>query len=66
MPMTIITISLRPHQLAALKTVRDQYPHVDEEQLLRLILNVGLKALANDEEAVLCLEAGNALAEGAN
>jgi len=57
-----LTITLHPHQAAALSELHARYPLVDSEQLLRLLLNVGFKALSSDEKAVLCLEAGNALA----
>ncbi len=65
--MVDITISIHPHQVAALDELHDRYPHVDRAQLIRLILNVGLRALPSDESALLCLEAGDAMsAEGAN
>jgi hypothetical protein len=65
--MVDITISIHPHQVAALDELHDRYPHVDRAQLIRLIVNVGLQALPNDVDALLCLEAGDALsAERAN
>jgi hypothetical protein len=59
---TRLTITLHPNQAAALNELHAKYPLVERDQLLRLVLNVGLKALANDGEAMMCLEAGNTLA----